>query len=42
LKAIFPSHTFLAGKAVMQDGQLVGTPGSAGPLRPLPGPLPTL
>jgi dihydroorotase len=41
LNAIFPSHTFLAGKPVVQDGQLVAQPGSAGPLRPLPGPLPT-
>lgn len=42
LKAVFPSHTFLAGKAVVQDGQLVAQPGSAGPLKPLPGPLPTV
>jgi dihydroorotase len=41
LKAVFPSHTFLAGKPVVQDGQLVGTPGMAAPLKPLPGPLPT-
>ncbi|MFA5943027.1 MAG: dihydroorotase [Candidatus Thermoplasmatota archaeon] len=40
LKAVFPSHTFLAGKAVVQDGDLVGTPGMAGPLKPFPGPLP--
>ncbi|MEA3135875.1 MAG: dihydroorotase, partial [Thermoplasmata archaeon] len=40
LKAVFPTHTFLAGKAVVADGQLVGTPGMAGPLKPLPGPLP--
>jgi dihydroorotase len=42
LKAVFPSHTFLAGKAVVQDGQLVAKPGSAGPLKPLPGALPIL
>jgi dihydroorotase len=42
LKAVFPSHTFLAGKPVVQDGQLVAQPGSAGPLKPLPGPLPVL
>lgn len=42
LKAIFPSHTFLAGKAVVQDGELVGKPGMAGPLKPFPGALPTL
>jgi dihydroorotase len=42
LKAIFPTHTFLAGKAVVQDGQLVAKPGTAGPLKPLPGPLPVL
>jgi dihydroorotase len=42
LKAVFPTHTFLAGKPVVQDGQLVAQPGSAGPLKPLPGPLPTL
>jgi dihydroorotase len=42
LKAIFPSHTFLAGNPVVQDGQLVAQPGSAGPLKPLPGPLPTV
>lgn len=40
LKACFPTHTFLAGKALVQDGQLVGQPGGARPLRPLPGPLP--
>jgi dihydroorotase len=40
LKAVFPTHTFLAGNAVVQDGQLVGKPGMAGPLKPLPGPLP--
>ncbi|MHB1260962.1 MAG: dihydroorotase [Thermoplasmatota archaeon] len=40
LKAVFPTHTFLAGKAVVQDGQLVGKPGMAGPLKPLPGALP--
>lgn len=42
LKAVFPTHTFLAGKAVVQDGQLVGKPGMAGPLKPLPGALPTV
>lgn len=42
LKAVFPSHTFLAGKPVVQDRQLVAKPGSAGPMKPLPGPLPTL
>jgi dihydroorotase len=42
LKAVFPSHTFLAGKPVVQDGQLVAQPGSAGPLKPLPGLLPVL
>ena len=42
LKAIFPTHTFLAGQAVVQDGQLVGKPGMAGPLKPLPGALPGL
>jgi dihydroorotase len=42
LKAVFPSHTFLAGKPVVHEGQLVAQPGSAGPLRPLPGPLPTV
>ena len=42
LKAVFPTHTFLAGKAVVQEGQLVAKPGGAGPLKPLPGELPTL
>ncbi len=42
LKAVFPSHTFLAGKAVVQEGELVGKPGMAGPLKPLPGALPIL
>jgi dihydroorotase len=42
LKACFPTHTFLAGKAVVQEGQLVGAAGMAGPLKPLPGPLPAV
>ncbi|HJQ93524.1 MAG TPA: dihydroorotase [Candidatus Thermoplasmatota archaeon] len=42
LKAVFPTHTFLAGQAVVQEGQLVGKPGMAGPLKPLPGALPVL
>ncbi|HUR25045.1 MAG TPA: dihydroorotase [Candidatus Thermoplasmatota archaeon] len=42
LQAVFPTHTFLAGKPVMQDGQLVAKPGMAGPLKPLPGALPVL
>lgn len=42
LKAVFPTHTFLAGKAVVQDGQLVAQAGSAAPLKPLPGPLPII
>lgn len=40
LKACFPSHTFLAGKAVVADGQLVGQPGGAQSILKLPGPLP--
>jgi dihydroorotase len=40
LKACFPSHTFLAGQAVVAEGNLVGQPGMGKPLRPLPGPLP--
>lgn len=40
LKACFPSHTYLLGKPVVQDGELVGAPGMGRPLRPLPGPLP--
>ncbi|MEK6975680.1 MAG: dihydroorotase [Candidatus Thermoplasmatota archaeon] len=40
LKACFPSHTYLLGKPVVQDGELVGQPGMGRPLRPLPGPLP--
>lgn len=40
LKACFPSHTFLAGKAVVADGQLVGQAGAAQSILKLPGPLP--
>lgn len=34
--AIFPSHTYLGGKPVIQEGELVGTPGMGKPLRPMP------
>jgi dihydroorotase len=34
--AIFPSHTYLAGKPVVQDGDLVGAPGSGKSILPLP------
>lgn len=40
LKACFPTHTFLNGQAIVADGELVGQPGGARPIRPLPGPLP--
>ncbi len=38
-KAVFPSHTYLAGHAVIVEGKLVAAPGSAKPLKALPGPL---
>ncbi|MES2155355.1 MAG: dihydroorotase [bacterium] len=34
--AIFPTHTYLAGRPVIEDGDLVAAPGSGKSLRPLP------
>ncbi|MCA1818947.1 MAG: amidohydrolase family protein, partial [Halobacteriales archaeon] len=34
--AIFPSHTYLAGKPVVEDGELVAEPGSGRSMLPLP------
>ncbi len=36
MNAIFPTHTFLAGKPVVDDGDLVAAPGTGRSLRPLP------
>lgn len=40
LKAVFPTHTYLAGKPVVEEGELVGQPGDGKSLLKLPGPLP--
>ncbi|HEX2066288.1 MAG TPA: amidohydrolase family protein, partial [Candidatus Thermoplasmatota archaeon] len=34
--AVFPSHTYLAGQAVVEDGELVAQPGTGKSLLPLP------
>ena len=36
MMALFPTHTFLAGQPIVEEGELVAAPGSGRSLRPMP------